>query len=58
MKDFLKNDLNIGDDVAYITTRQSYNYLEHGKIKRFTGSFIIMENGDKRISTKVVKITK
>lgn len=41
MKDFLDNELNIGDEVVFI--RPKYRELITGKIIRFTPKFCIIE---------------
>lgn len=54
MKDFLGNELNVGDEVVCETTY--YKGLQRSKIKYFTKTKIRMEDNSLKYPLNVVKI--
>lgn len=56
MKDFVGNELNIGDDVVYLFHSKTSSCFVKSKIERFTNKCIFMIDGTRKEPNKVVKI--
>ena len=56
MRDFLGKELDEGDEVVYIRTYSRSGDLKKGVIKGFTPTLVVMENGDKKTPSKVIKV--
>ena len=57
MKDFLANELQIGDDVVYIEHSKNLSCYVKSRISHLTNKYVVMENKSRKLPVKVVKIT-
>lgn len=56
MKDFIGNELNVGDNVVYIFRGTTSSYFIKSKIERFTKKCVYMIDGSRKAPDKVIKI--
>lgn len=60
MKDYLGNDLQVGDEVVYVEL--GYRNFKKGKIARFTAKFVFIKEGKsmeiKQKPEQLIKIIK
>lgn len=56
MKDYMGNELTIGDKVVYIRHSKTSSRLSHGTIERLTDYFVVVENGHRVKLEKTVKV--
>lgn len=57
MKDFLGNELQVGDRVVYVVHAGTHSWLQEGVIKHFTPKFIHLFGGRRKTPPMIVKYT-
>ena len=56
IKDFVGNELSIGDDVVYLLHSKTSSHFVESKVERFTDKCVFMVDGKRKELNKVIKI--
>lgn len=56
MKDFVGNELNVGNDVVYLFHSKTSSCFVKSKIERFTDKCVFMADGKRKEPDKIIKI--
>lgn len=56
MKDFVGNELSVGDDVVYLFHSKTSSHFVKSKIERFTDKCVFMVDGRRKEPNKVIKV--